>query len=66
MESHTLYAFEGMGGCTKINIFTRISPGDLLKPVNIAIEKKVKKQYRENLALLKGIMEADRVVNPEK
>jgi hypothetical protein len=66
MDLHTLYTFEVMGGCTKINISTRISSGDLLKPVNIAIEKKVKKQYRENLALLKGIMEADRVVNPEK
>ena len=66
MESHTLYTFEVMGGCTKINIFTRIGPGDLLEPDHISIEKKVKKQYRENLALLKGIMEADRVMNPEK
>ncbi len=64
MDSHTLYTFEVMGGSTKINIFTRISPGDLLKPENVAMEKKVKKQYRENLALLKGILEADRVVNP--
>jgi hypothetical protein len=63
MDSHTLYTFEVMGGSTKINIFTRISPGDLLKPDSLAIEKKVKKQYRENLALLKGILEADRVVN---
>src|SRR5512141_3333715 len=31
MDSHTLYTFEVMGGSTKINIFTRISPGDLLK-----------------------------------
>jgi len=66
MDSHTLYTFEVMGGCTKINISTHIRPGDLLKPDHLTIEKKVKKQYRENLALLKGIMEADRVVNPEK
>jgi hypothetical protein len=63
MDSHTVYTFEVMGGSTKINIFTRISPGDLLRPDNVAMEKKVKKQYRENLALLKGILEADRVVN---
>jgi Polyketide cyclase / dehydrase and lipid transport len=63
MDSHTVYTFEVIGGSTKINIFTRISPGDLLKPDNVAMEKKVKKQYRENLALLKGILEADRVVN---
>lgn len=62
MASHTLYTFEVMGGCTKISIFTRLHPGELLKPDNIATEKKVKKQYRENLALLKGILEADRVV----
>jgi len=64
MDSHTLYTFEVLGGCTKINISTRISPADLLKPDSVTIEKKVKKQYRENLALLKGILEADRVVYP--
>jgi hypothetical protein len=64
MDSHTLYTFEVLGGCTKINISTRISPADLLKPDSVTIEKKVKKQYRENLALLKGILEADRVVHP--
>jgi hypothetical protein len=63
MDSHTVYTFEVMGGSTKINLSTRISPGDLLKPESIAIEKKVKKQCRENLALLKGILEADRVAN---
>jgi len=66
MDLHTLYTFEVMGGSTNINIFTRTGPGDLLKPESIAIEKKVKKQYRENLALLKGILEADRVANTAK
>jgi len=63
MDSQTLYTFEIIGSCTKINISTCISSGDLLKPDNGAIVKKVKKQYRENLALLKGILEADRVAN---
>jgi hypothetical protein len=63
MDLHTLYTFEVMGGSTKINLSTRIGPGDLLKPESIMIEKKVKKQCRENLALLKGILEADRVAN---
>jgi polyketide cyclase/dehydrase/lipid transport protein len=63
MDSHTLYTFEIIGSSTKINISTCISSGDLLKPDNAAIVKKVKKQYRENLALLKGILEADRVAN---
>src|SRR5689334_16160565 len=44
MASQTLYTFEVMGGCTKINISTHIQPGELLKPDNTATEKKVKKQ----------------------
>jgi len=63
MALQTLYTFEVMGGCTKISISAHINPGEL-KPYNIATEKKVKKQYRENLALLKGILEADRVMHP--
>jgi hypothetical protein len=57
MESHTLYTFEVTKGSTKINIFTQVSPGDLFKTGNAIVEKKVKKQYRENLALLKDILE---------
>jgi len=63
MDSYTLYTFEVLKGSTKINVSTQVSPGDLFKPGNIAVEKKVKKQYRENLALLKGILEADRMEN---
>jgi len=58
MDSHTLYTFEAIQGRTKVNICTRISPGDLFKTGSVAVEKTVKKQYRENLALLKGILEA--------
>jgi hypothetical protein len=58
MDSHTLYTFEVTESSTKVNICTRISPGDLFKTGGVAVEKKVKKQYRENLALLKGILEA--------
>ncbi|HSA99042.1 MAG TPA: SRPBCC family protein [Anaerolineales bacterium] len=64
MDSHTLYTFEMTKGSTRINVSTRVSPGDLCKPGDVAVEKKVKKQCRENLALLKGILEADRVENP--
>jgi len=58
MDSHTLYTFEVTKGSTRINICTRVSPGDLYKPGDVTVEKKVKKQYRENLALLKGVLEA--------
>ena len=57
MDSHTLFTFEVTKGSTKINISTRVSPGDLFKTGNLIVEKKVKKQYRENLALLKGFLE---------
>ena len=57
MDSHTLYTFEVLKGSTRINISTQVSPGDLFNIVNLIAEKKVKKQYRENLALLKDVLE---------
>jgi len=57
MDSNTLYTFEVTGNSTKVNVCTRISPGDLFKTGSVVVEQKVKKQYKENLALLKGILE---------
>jgi hypothetical protein len=62
-DSHTLYTFETTQGRTKINIFAQVNAGDLFKPGDLTIEKKIKKQYRENLALLKGVLEADPIEN---
>jgi len=61
MDSNTLYTFEVKEGCTTVNISTRVNPGDFFEKGGVAVEKKVKKQYRENLALLKGILEAGRI-----
>jgi len=61
LDSHTLYTFEMSKGMTKISMSARVSIGDLLKPGDYSVEKKIKKQYRENLALLKGVLEADRI-----
>lgn len=58
MHSHTVFTFEVMEGSTRINISTQASPGDLFKTADIIVEKKVKKQYKENLAMLKGVLEA--------
>jgi len=58
IDSHTLYTFEVTKGSTRINISTQVSEGNLLKPGDVNVEKKVKKQYRENLALLKDVLEA--------
>jgi hypothetical protein len=57
MHSHTLYTFEVTRGSTMINVTTQVSSGDLFQTGTVSVEKKVKKQYRENLALLKGILE---------
>ena len=60
MHSHTLYTFEVIDGSTRMNIATQASPGDLFKTADVIVEKKVKKQYRENLAILKDVLEARR------
>ena len=56
--SYTLYTFELMKGSTRINVSTQISPGTLFKPNDTTTEKKVRKQYKENLVLLKDALEA--------
>lgn len=61
--SHTLYTFEMIEGSTRINISSQASPGDLFKADDIIVEKKIKKQYRENLAILKSVLETHRIVN---
>ncbi len=58
MDSHTLYTFEVTKGSTTINIASQASPRDLFKKDDVIVEKKVKKQYKENLAILKGVLEA--------
>ena len=61
LDSHTLYTFEISNAATKICLSARVSVGGLFKPGDCTVEKKIKKQYRENLALLKGVLEADRI-----
>ena len=61
LDSQTLYTFEVNKGSTKIHVSTMVSPGDLLKSNDLMVAKKIKKQYKENLALLKGVLEADRI-----
>lgn len=61
LDSHILYTFEISKAATNISLSARVSIGDLFKPGDCTIEKKIKKQYRENLALLKGLLEADRI-----
>ena len=55
--SNTLYSFAIKGGSTELALSVEINPGDLFKSGLAVTEKRLKKQYKENLALLKSILE---------
>lgn len=61
LDSHTLYTFEINKATTKFSMLTQIRIGELFKTDECSVEKKIKKQCKENLALLKGVLEADRI-----
>jgi hypothetical protein len=60
IDSYTLYTFEKMKGSTRINRSTQFILGEPFKSNLLATEKTVKKEYKENLALLKDILESTR------
>ena len=63
MVSCTLYTFESIKGSTRVNHSVQISLGETLTSNPLSAEKTVKtvkKEYRENLALLKDLLEASR------
>jgi len=62
MRSRTLFTFEVFHGSTKVTMSFEGSPEDLFKSNDTSIEKGVKKQYRENLALLKSVLETRHMV----
>jgi hypothetical protein len=62
VDSNTLYTFEITEGGTRINLATETNPRDVFKANDAAAIKRFKKQYKENLALLKSIMEAHQIL----
>jgi hypothetical protein len=60
MDSYTLYTFEIMKGSTRVSNSIQIGMGEPFKSNPMTAEKTVKKEYRENLALLKAILESSR------
>ena len=58
IESETIYSFEMDESSTRINIFSQTSIGDHFKVDEFIVAKKTKKQTRENLEKLKGVLEA--------
>ena len=57
IDSYTSYTFEITKRSTRIGIAIQISLSAPLKSIPTTAEKMVKKEYRENLALLKVILE---------
>jgi hypothetical protein len=50
-------------GGTRINLSTETDPRDLFKANDAILVKKFKKQYKENLAMLKSLLEAYQIVS---
>ncbi len=57
VDSYTLYTFEMTDGSTKINLTTETNPRDLFRSNDTVVVKKFKKQCKENLTMLKSILE---------
>jgi hypothetical protein len=64
MHSATLYTFGVVNYSTRIHASTQIELGREWKASDAATAKTVKKEYRENLSLLKGILEAGPTEKP--
>jgi hypothetical protein len=62
VNSQTSFTFELMDGSTKVNITTKIDSVDFLPGDGGVFEKRMKKQMKENLALLKDLLEAKQVL----
>ncbi len=58
LESQTLYTFEIGTESTKLNVSTQINVAASFEVPERIFEKQMRKQLKENLALLKGLLEA--------
>jgi hypothetical protein len=57
LQSHTSYTFRLERGCTEIEVSTQANPVNSLLHNEKILEKRMKKQLKENLELLKDILE---------
>jgi hypothetical protein len=64
IDSRTLYTFETTKGSTWISRSTELILGEPFKSNLLATEKTVKKEYKENLALLKDVLESTKAEMP--
>jgi hypothetical protein len=61
LHSQTSYIFEIAGACTRITISMQASVVNFLQVGDGILEKQMKKQLKENLAMLKDLLEARRI-----
>ncbi len=66
LYSQTSYAFETVNGGTKINISTQAHVVNFFQMNEGILEKSMKKQLKENLAMLKALLEAKRMLPASK
>lgn len=59
LQSFTSYTFSIAKGCTQVNLFIQANVINLLEYNEKILEKKLKKQIKENLEMLKNILEAE-------
>ena len=65
VHSQTLYTFEAAAGSTQVNISTQASAAALFRSAEGVLEKKMQKQLKENLTLLKDILEQSKRIEAE-
>jgi hypothetical protein len=63
LHSQTSYTFEMANGGTRINISTRANVVDFFQMDERILGKKIKKQLKENLILLKDLLEAKQILS---
>lgn len=62
LESRTSYTFEIDKGVTQINISTQVNAINFFQVNQGVLEKGMKKQLKENLAMLKDLLEAQQIL----
>lgn len=66
LHLQTCYTFEIASGSTKISITTQAYAANLFEMNERLLERKMKKQLKENLTLLKDLLEAKQILHGKK
>jgi hypothetical protein len=64
VDAQTTYTFEMSASSTQVRVSTRLDQRDLFKTNDSVVEKKFKRQYKENFAILKNLLESQRFQRP--